>query len=49
MCFKNTPQDVWKRIDIGNEDECWNWRGVIGKGGYGHMRINYKQYKLGRS
>lgn len=30
----------WKFVDKCGEDECWNWIGGIGKGGYGLFWIN---------
>lgn len=36
----NTPDDLWQRVDITqNADECWEWLGHTGTGGYGSIRF----------
>ena len=29
MTRKNTPQDVFKHIYMGNKDDCWEWKGKL--------------------
>ena len=38
----NQPSDVWKRVKIGEPDECWEWQGATLLGDclpYGRMRL----------
>jgi hypothetical protein len=35
---RNEPDDVWKRVDVRDPEECWLWRGAIA-GGYGQIQI----------
>ncbi len=39
---KNKPEDVWKRIDIKSEDECWEWQGSLVNKKYGKMIVGWK-------
>ncbi len=41
---KNIPEDVWKRIDKGEDKDCWNWLGGCVGGGYGQISIGDKMY-----
>jgi len=36
----NTLHDVWKKIDIKDKDDCWDWNGAKDKDEYGRMSIN---------
>jgi len=45
---KNTPSDIWKRIDIREDNECWEWRGHTNNKGYGCITINYKHWYVHR-
>jgi hypothetical protein len=42
----NKPVDdisrFWSYVDIKGEDECWEWKGVLDIGGYGHFSLNGK-------
>lgn len=38
----------WKRVDVRSHDECWEWRGGIGKKGYGHISVNGKTIMVHR-
>lgn len=29
MSRTNTPKDVFKHINMGDEDECWEWKGTV--------------------
>lgn len=44
---RNKPEDVWEKIDIKNEDECWNWMGGLRRG-YGRFMIEQKIYQSHR-
>jgi HNH endonuclease len=46
----NQPSDVWKRVQIGEPDECWPWTGgKRAKGyGYGSITIAQRQYMTHR-
>lgn len=33
----------WKKVEIGNEDECWNWVGAIDTPKYGAFKYNGKK------
>lgn len=46
--IKNTKESVWKKIDIKNNNECWNWIGCLNHDGYGEIKINYKKYLVHR-
>lgn len=37
-------RDFWNKIDIGDIDECWNWRGTIQIDGYGRKNYCKKKY-----
>ncbi len=41
---KNKPEDVWKRINIKNDSECWEWQGSLVNNRYGKMIIDCKYY-----
>lgn len=38
---RNSPQDVWRFIEIRGEDDCWNWTGrtTLPINGYGYIGI----------
>ena len=41
---KNTFNDVWKFVDIGNINDCWEWLGYKNKAGYGALVVEQNQY-----
>lgn len=45
---RNSPQDVWKKIERRGPDECWPWKGTKDGGGYGVFRIHGHYYKAHR-
>jgi len=40
----NTPEDILKRINVGKEDECWEWLGSCINSGYGMLRYQGKRW-----
>ena len=41
---KKNIERFWAKVDICNEDECWNWKAYKDKGGYGTYRMNDKMF-----
>lgn len=48
MNDRNVLEDVWKRIDKKEEDDCWEWMGFKNQKGYGRMSINKKLHSCHR-
>ena len=42
--LQNTPEVLWKKVNVKNPDECWPWIGSITKSGYGRTWIGDKGY-----
>jgi hypothetical protein len=40
----NTPEVLWSKVDIREPDECWPWKGMATKSGYGRTWINDVAY-----
>ena len=40
--------DVWNRIDVKEDNECWEWIGKKNRGGYGVMCMDYKNRMVHR-
>jgi len=40
----NTPNELWSKVDIKSDDECWEWKGFRNHQGYGRTWINDKGY-----
>ena len=40
----NTPEVLWSKVKIGNENECWEWQGFRNEQQYGRTWINDKGY-----
>ena len=38
MIFKCHHQRFWDKVNIKNEDECWEWQSTISTNGYGQFR-----------
>lgn len=36
----NTPEVLWSKVDVRSENECWTWKGMATKSGYGRTWIN---------
>lgn len=41
-------EKFWLKVDIRQPDECWNWRGSVDTGGYGHINWNGKTTRAHR-
>jgi DNA-binding NarL/FixJ family response regulator len=41
---QNTPEVLWKKVDVKNPDECWPWIGFVTECGYGRTWIEGKAY-----
>lgn len=39
----------WARVDVGKEDECWEWQSSINTPGYGHFRDDGELYLAHRT
>jgi hypothetical protein len=37
---KNKLTDVWAKINVGFNDQCWEWLGHTNNSGYGSMQVN---------
>ena len=46
--YKNTFEDVWKYINKGSLNDCWEWIKSLNTGGYGKIKINGKTYRSHR-
>jgi hypothetical protein len=45
---RQSPEAFWRRVQIGDADECWPWTGCILAGGYGQLRWRNTQYPAHR-
>lgn len=39
----------WSRVDVRAPDQCWEWRRALDGRGYGHYRIDEKDYRAHRT
>jgi len=39
-CKKNDEEELWKKVNIKDINECWEWMGQITEKGYGRVRFN---------
>lgn len=39
LLSKEFKQRFWAKIKMGSENECWEWYGSLGGGGYGRMKL----------
>jgi hypothetical protein len=37
MSAKNTPENFWSKVHMGQPDECWEWQGATTSAGYGNL------------
>lgn len=37
MSAKNTAESFWTRVNVGNPDQCWEWKGAKTSSGYGNL------------
>ncbi len=40
--------EFWKKVDVKQSDECWNWIGAVNKDGYGRARFQGKSIYVHR-
>jgi hypothetical protein len=38
----------WSKVDVRGDDECWLWRGLIGRDGYGRLNIDRRPIRAHR-
>lgn len=38
----------WLKVNVGESDQCWNWRSTAAAAGYGRMKIGRKLYSAHR-
>lgn len=41
---RNTPDEIWRKVDKRGPDECWPWLWFKNENGYGRTEINGKMY-----
>jgi hypothetical protein len=41
-------KDFWAKVDIKNDNDCWNWKLSKTEFGYGRVRVNYSEYRAHR-
>jgi len=46
--LKNNLEDVWKKINKKENDDCWEWVGALSNNGYGAFVLNQKTYSSHR-
>ena len=39
LAWSDYIKKFWERIDIGNPDDCWNWKMALGKNGYAEFHV----------
>lgn len=44
--YQSFAHRFWSKVEIGGIDECWNWRGATGTGGYGQLNKTSKNDPL---
>jgi len=40
--------EFWRKVDVKQSDECWNWIGAVNKDGYGRARFQGKSIYVHR-
>lgn len=35
--FKSFEDRFWEKVSVGSDDECWNWKAGLTRGGYGQF------------
>jgi hypothetical protein len=36
--YQPIEERFWEKVDVREEDECWNWKGYLSSTGYGRLR-----------
>lgn len=44
----NTIEDFWNKVDIREENDCWNWLEGRWQNGYGRYKYHYKSWRAHR-
>lgn len=44
----STVEHFWSKVDVREEDECWEWRGGKDSDGYGGVRVGNRDYRAHR-
>lgn len=43
--FDNPEERFWDKVDKGDPEECWEWKGCKNKEGYGEFYVGEQRYK----
>jgi hypothetical protein len=41
---ENTPEELWKKVEKREPEQCWSWLGYVSESGYGRTQIGDKSY-----
>ena len=45
---KSIEERFWEKVDVGEPNECWNWKAVVNWNGYGSFGLNGKMVRAHR-
>ena len=45
---RNTVEDFWNKVNVGEPDACWNWTEGTWHNGYGRFKWNYQSWRAHR-
>ena len=48
MSADRNQANIWRRIEVRGEDECWPWMGPVTKNGYGRMKLDGRSQSVHR-
>jgi len=46
--MKSVEERFWEKVDIGEENECWEWMASKNRAGYGKFRLNDRTWRAHR-